>query len=228
MKSVKSVSKTKPNQLLQALVVVSLAIHVPILMHVAGIYKSTALSYIELTLQNLSKPPARSIPRPRHRPKTLEPEDAKKIKVTQRAPLKPIKIEPAEKDLPDSLVEGVGMPDLTATHGLNVADWNPGELTDAGDSGSVYLEMVRLKIERHKQYPETAKVKQIEGFVTVRFVITPEGGIRNVAIVKTSKQKMLDKAALNAVRAAAPFPKPPRHLFKGELSLQLTIVFELT
>jgi protein TonB len=221
--------KKKPNRLLRALVGVSLAIHILILMHVAGIYKSTALSYIEMTLQNVSKPSVRSIPRPRHRPKALEPKDVKRIKVNQRRspPLNPIKIDPAEKNLPDSLVEGISMPNITAIHGLDVADWNPGELVDSSDSTSVYLEMVRLKIERQKQYPETAKVRQIEGAVTIRFVITPEGGILGVEIVKSSRQKSLDKAALKAVHAAAPFPRPPRHVFKGEIPMELTIAFEL-
>ena len=228
MKSVKSVSKTKPNWLFRGLVGVSLVIHIFIFMHVSGIYRSNALSYIELSMQNVSKPSARSIPRPRHRPKDLKPEDVKRLKVTRRSPsFKPIKVEPVEKNLPDSLMEGIGMPDIPDTPGLNVANWNPGELTDSGDPEATYLEMVRLKIERHKKYPETAKARQIEGFVTVRFVITPQGDILNVEIIKSSRQKSLDKAALKAIHAAAPFPRPPRHLFKGEIPLELTIAFEL-
>jgi len=221
--------KKNPNRLLRCLVIVSLAIHILILMHVSGIYKSNALSYIEMTLQNVSKPSARSIPRPRHRPKELKPEDVKKLKLTRRSPsFKPIKVEPVEKNLPDSLMEGIGIPDIPDTPGLNVADWNPGELTDSGDSQDIYLEMVRLKIERHKKYPETARARQIEGFVTVRFVITPQGDVLNIEIIKSSRQKSLDKAALKAIHAAAPFPRPPRHLFKGEgLPLELTIAFEL-
>jgi protein TonB len=226
--SVKFVSETKSNRLLHGLVGVSLAIHLLILMHVSGIYKSNALSYIELTMQSISKPSARSIPRPRHRPKEIKPEDVKRLKLTRHSPsFKPIKVEPVEKNLPDSLMEGIGMPDILDTPGLNVANWNPGELTDSGDAEANYLEMVRLKIERHKKYPETAKARQIEGFVTVRFVITPQGDILDVEIIKSSRQKSLDKAALQAIHSAAPFPRPPQHLFKGEIPLELTIAFEL-
>jgi protein TonB len=46
--------------------------------------------------------------------------------------------------------------------------------------------------------------------------------------VKTSGNKALDGAALMAVKEAAPFPKAPAHLFKSEIPLVLTIVFELT
>jgi len=224
--SVKFVSKnkTKPNWLLRGLVGVSLAIHIVIFMHIAGIYTSNALSYIELTMQNISRPTARNIPRPRHRSKTPQPQDIKKMKVIQcRMPhFKPIKIEPAEKNLPESLMESISMSD---TASLQIADWNPGELVETSIS---YLEMVRLKIERHKKYPDTARIRQIEGRVVVRFVITPDGGIRELEVAKGSRNNALDLAALRAVQDAAPFPKPPRRLFKGEIPLELTIVFELT
>jgi periplasmic protein TonB len=218
--------KREPNRLLHGFVALSLAIHVFIFMHIAGIYRSNALSFIELTLQDMSKPSVRSIPRPRHRPKAPEPMDVKRLKITQRLipSFKPMKIEPAEKDLPDSLVEGISTPDIAGTPGLNVADWSPEGL----ETSSSYLEMVRLKIERHKEYPHTAKTRQIEGSVTIRFVITPDGGVRTVEIVKPSRHMVLDTAALKAVKDAAPFPRPPKHLFKGEIPLELTIVFELT
>ena len=219
--------KRKPNWLLRGLVGVSLGIHLIIFMHVAGIYRSNALTYIELTLQGVSKPSARSIPRPRHRPKAPQPMDVKRLKITQRVMphFKPIKIDPAEKDLPDSLVEGINMPDIPVTPGLNIADWNPGDLAETPSS---YLEMVRLKIERHKKYPDIARVRNIEGRVVIRFVIMLDGGIREVEVTKRSRNKALDLAALRAVQDAAPFPKPPRRLFKGRVPLEITIVFELT
>jgi len=228
-----STHKRRPNWLLRGLVGVSLGIHLVIFMHIAGIYRSNAFTYIELTLQGVSKPPARSIPRPRHRPKAPQPLDVKRLKVAQPVMphLKPIRIQPAEKDLPDSLVEGISMPDISATPGLNIANWNPGASVEASGHYATslsYLEMVRLKIERHKKYPGAARVRSIEGRVTIRFVITPDGGVRAVQLAKTSRHSALDKAALRAVRAAAPFPKPPRRLFKGEIPLELTIVFELT
>lgn len=229
MKSVKSVSKRRPNWLLRGLIGVSLAIHIVIFLHISGLYNSKALSYIELTMQNISKPTARAIPRPRHRPKPPKPRDVKRLKVFQcRMPrFKPIKMEPAEKNLPDSLMESISMPD---TASLQIADWTPGALVASGDcmTAQSYLEMVRLKIERHKKYPDIARVKNIEGSVVVRFVITPDGGIREVEVAKRSRNRALDLAALRAVQNAAPFPKLPRHLFKGEIPLELTIVFELT
>lgn len=224
----------RSNWLLRGLVGVSLGIHFVVFMHIAGLYKSKAMTYIELTLKDITNPPTRSIPRPRYRPKTPDqPQEIKRLKVTQRRIplLKPIEIEPAERDLPDSLVERINTPEIPTVVGVHISDWTPAELDVALDeyaSPNSYLEMVRLKIEKHKKYPDIARIRQKEGRVTIRFVITPEGDVREATVVKTSRHRALDTAALQAVKDAAPFPKPPRRFFKGEITLELPVVFELT
>ena len=62
----------------------------------------------------------------------------------------------------------------------------------------------------------------------VRFTITTRGELRSLEVRTSSRTKALDEAAMEAVRNAAPFPAPPRHLFKGDIPLELAIVFELT
>jgi protein TonB len=222
------------NWLLLGLVGVSLGIHLLIFMHIAQLYRSKAVTYIELTLQDVTRHPKRSIPRPHYRPKTPDqPQDIKRLKITQRPipSLKPIQMEPAERDLPEGLVQKIVMPDIPEVPRLDISDWGPGELDVASGeytSPKGYLEMVRLRIENHKRYPDIARIRQKEGRVTIRFVITPEGRVSAVKVVKTSRHRVLDTAALEAVKDAAPFPKPPSRFFKGEIPLELTVVFELT
>lgn len=234
MKSVESVSKTKPNWLLHSLIGVSLGIHLVIFMHITGLYRSKMLNYIELTLRDTSKPPTRIIPRPRHSPKNPPHTwDAKRLKGTQRPipQLKPISIEPAERNLPDSLVERIIQPDIPQDLGLNITEWSPPkELVEESDyvTSNSYMEIIRLMIEKHKHYPNLARAKHMEGIVTIRFVITPDGKTKAIEIAKSSRYKILDRAALRAVKDAAPFPKPPRQFFKGEVPFEITIVFELT
>ncbi len=234
MKSVESVSKTKPNWLLRGLILISMAIHLVIFMHITGLYNSKVLNYIELTLKDVSKPPTRSIPRPRHRPKPPDRvREVKRLKVTQRPipQLKPISIDPAERDLPDTLVERISMPDIPNYQKLNITEWSPPEAMVAESdyvTPNSYMEMVRLRIEKHKRYPSLARVKNIEGRVTIRFMITPQGDVKNVEIARSSRSKILDGAALRAVNDASPFPKPPGNIYhQGELSLKVNIVFEL-
>ncbi len=212
------------------LLCVSFVIHLVLFMHISGLYSSSSLAYIELTLQNISKAPTRSIPRPRHRPKPPDQtQEIKELRVTQLVPrLNPISIEPVEKDLPDSLVEGISMPEIPDVPSPDISDWSPDQSAYDYTTTDSYLEMVRLKIERHKKYPDSARIRQIEGSVTVCFVITPEGDIKSAEVVRTSGNRALDGAALMAVKDAVPFPKAPASLFKGDIPLELTIVFELT
>ena len=211
---------------MQALICVSLGIHMLLFMHVSGIYKSHALSYIELTLQGISKPYARSIPRPRMRLKTPEITDVKKLNI-QKQHIPKMIIDPVDNNPPDALMEGISTPDIPDCSDLAIADWNPvGSVSFATTSD--YFEMVRLKIESCKRYPDLARVKHREGQAKVRFVITPDGQVSSVEIVKASRHGILNMAALNAVKAAAPFPKPPGGLFKGPLRIEITIMFELT
>lgn len=224
----------RSNWLLYGLVGVSLGIHLVIFMHIAQLYRSRTTTFIELTVQDVTRPLKRSVPRPRLRPGTpAQPRDIRRLKVAARPipSLRPITMGPAERDLPHSLVEPISMPDIPTIPRLDISHWSPGDLDVASDeytSSNSYLEMVRLKIERYKRYPDTARIRQKEGRVIIRFVITPEGHVRAASVVKTSRNKILDTAAIKAVEDAAPFPKPPSRFFKGEISLELTIVFELT
>ncbi|MDY6972455.1 MAG: energy transducer TonB [Thermodesulfobacteriota bacterium] len=227
-----SKNRRKPNWLLRGLIGISLGIHLVVFVHISGIYRSNALSCIELTLKDISKPPSRDIPRPRLRPETVvKPYDIKRLNIRKRVipRLTPTKIDSSETDLQDSLVERVSMPDIPDDAWLRIAEWDPGSQIDTGDyvTSADYLEMVRLRIERYKEYPNRARTRHIEGSVTIRFLITPEGNVRAAEIVKTSKHGLLDTAALQAVKDAGPFPKPPGRFFKGEIPLELTILFEL-
>jgi periplasmic protein TonB len=220
------------NWLLRILVLFSLGIHLVVFLHISGLYRSRTLNYIELTMQDISKPAPREIPRPRLRPPPPEVQDVERPRIDPRPvpAFKPLKLEPVKTDAPDTLVEPIAMPELPVTPALGIARWVPPIVEDTSggfDTAASYLDMVRLKIERHKKYPEHARARQIQGQVRVHFVITPEGDIRNPGIMESSRNASLDGAALQAVKDAAPFPKPPRGLFKGEVPLVVTVVFEL-
>jgi protein TonB len=222
-----------PNWLLRALILFSIGVHAAVFLHIAGIYRSEALTAIELTLKERDRPGVRDIPRPRHRPKhpptpkEVDPLDARRRPLPD---LKPMKMDPVDPKAPDSLVETLSMPDTPPVAAPPVAAWTGGTPVDAGGFGTArdYFDMVRLRIEGKKAYPSAARVRQIEGRVTVRFTIAADGTVRSAAVAKSSKNSALDEAALEAVRASSPFPRPPRHLFSGDLPLEITILFELT
>lgn len=231
-----SMERTAPaNRLLTALIVFSLVVHAGIFVHLSGIYRTSALSYIEMTLENIARPAAREIPRPRPRPKLPPPTGpVKKLNVIQR-PLprfRPLAAAPAEQRLPDTLMEAIHAPEVPTTPGVEATDWVPGppgqEAAGEYMTADSYLDMVRLKIESRKRYPDSARAGNIEGRVTIRFVLLSDGSVRDIAVTRKSRSSALNMAARNAVERAAPFPRPPSNLFSGNLPLELTIVFELT
>ena len=223
----------KPNRLLQGLIILSLGIHVLIFLHISGIYKSRVLSYIDLTMTDTSRPETRSIPRPRQRPKTVEaPQEVKRIQVSQPVqPVKQIKIDPVNDNYSEGIMEGLSVPAVDSGLAGGIGDYRVTDyLGNNVEFGSQkdYFEMVLLRIESVKEYPEQARALQKEGKVTVEFVITLAGVAKDIRIVEPCRYDLLNKAALKAVRDASPFPKPPKSFFKEDVSVQFKVIFETT
>lgn len=228
-------AKRPANRLFRVMAILSLAVHAALFFHLADVFSSHNLSVIELSLEDVSRPEMRDIPRPRPRPKN--PPETREIARprTQPRPLpafKPMQVEPARAELPDSLMEKIGVPDLPDAPGIPATDWDPKALADAGGdefgTSRDYLDLVRMRIESKKKYPGSARREYREGRVTLGFIILTDGEPDGIRILKSSRDRRLDSAAMQAVRDAAPFPPPPRRFFEGEVPVELTIVFELT
>ena len=80
-----------------------------------------------------------------------------------------------ETNAADSLVEGITAPAIPQPPGVESAGWitapQPRRPAVEFMTTASYLDMVRLKIESRKRYPETAKAGSIEGRVTIRFIL---------------------------------------------------------
>ena len=217
--------KTNPNRLFKVLILISFGIHVLLFIHVSKVYQSHAVSYIELTIQDISKPYTRSIPRPRARLKNSKITDVERVKI-QKSHIPKLDIEPIDTQFKDTLMEDISIPDISNNFAISSDQWNPmDEITFTTPND--YYETVRQKIESCKRYPDSAKSRYIEGRTKVRFVILLDGQVSSVKIIKGARHDILNMAAMNAVKAAAPLPRPPANLFKGPLHVELTIVFEL-
>lgn len=214
----------------------SVLVHLIIFMEVSGLFQIRALSVIELTMKEELKPSFRNIPRPpkRHREKSPDNQARPTEKtVMQEAPM-PRDIKPETVPamvVTDDRALGVVAEGIVAAvpSGLPQAGTGSGTGTRSGfGTAKEYYQMVQMRIEAKKQYPKTARQQNQEGRVTVYFIVGPDGGISDLKIVKGSRFKILDEAALEAVRNSAHFPVPPPALFQGPVKLQLSILFELT
>ncbi len=102
----------------------------------------------------------------------------------------------------------------------------PSTKPDKGAS-QAYFNTVRRRIERHKHYPFSARRRRIEGAVAVRFILHPDGRATDAAPAGSTGHRLLNQAALKAVRDASPFPKPPAGLISRPVPLEISIVFQL-
>jgi TonB family protein len=106
-------------------------------------------------------------------------------------------------------LEGIGLGG-GGIPGRAKGEGTPGQMANihhspGGDSDPIHSLILR-KIEAAKRYPRMARKMGIEGTAVVRFKLKPEGRVEAVEIVDSSGSEILDKASLETVHAAAPFP----------------------
>jgi protein TonB len=229
-----NIHKEKPNWLLYFLVVISIVIHAGIFLQASGRFNFKKTSTIEIGVRKQQvKPQTRQIPRPRMRQASSKPH--KKIQSYAVPDFTAPVIEPVPEaeqnpDTEEKVQESVSVPeDIPEAVDMEVVEFSLPELEEGGGFGSRmdYLDMVRFKIERHKQYPPFSRQRNIEGMVTVSFLIGPDGFISGLKVVKSSGFPSLDEAAILAVNTAAPFSEPPKKYFKQQVRVKVPIAFEL-
>lgn len=84
-----------------------------------------------------------------------------------------------------------------------------------------YGALVRAQVARKRPGSQ-----RIRGTVIVGFAISKSGGLRYARINRSSGSKVLDRAALTAIRRAAPFPNPPKEMTLRQLSYRLPFRFK--
>lgn len=90
-----------------------------------------------------------------------------------------------------------------------------------------YKAALLAAIERHKAYPNRAKRRGIEGRARVAFRVMADGRVTDIRLTESSGSKLLDKAALSALRQVKDLPPLPAALQLSEWDLAVPIVFEI-
>lgn len=90
------------------------------------------------------------------------------------------------------------------------------------DALAAYVALVRQRIEERKHYPAMARRRGLEGRVTIRIAIAPDGSVERASAVGGGVDFFV-RAALEAVERAAPLPPPP----PGFGDLEVTVRYEL-
>jgi protein TonB len=139
------------------------------------------------------------------------------------------------KSLEGGALAGVG----GATAGIagalttGVAGGDGGGLSGrAGSGGNAimtgYLARVRKMIKDKRRYPLVSRRALQEGTAKVRFCILKAGALDGKPeLLASSGYSALDRAALDCVQDASPFPPIPSELRTQDLELNLSIIFQL-
>lgn len=92
---------------------------------------------------------------------------------------------------------------------------------------AAYRARLQRLIAARKRYPPQAVADEAEGGVMVAFTVLPNGSISNIRVVRGSGNSWLDRAAVQAVKAASgALPFPPE-IHKPQWVFQLLIAYRL-
>jgi protein TonB len=86
-----------------------------------------------------------------------------------------------------------------------------------------YSHVVLTQISDHVAYPHSALIREQEGVVTLSLTVDRSGNVADLKLLNSSGIAAIDKAALQAALAAAPYPQPAGVLaeVKGKLRFAL-------
>lgn len=99
------------------------------------------------------------------------------------------------------------------------ADTTGGQDSAAAGPADAYLAALRARVEREKEYPAFARQLGLTGTTVVALSVASDGSLAGVSLAATSGHATLDKAALAAVRRAAPFGPTGGERLKVEIPI---------
>ena len=91
-----------------------------------------------------------------------------------------------------------------------------------------YKTQLQQLIAANKHYPKRAKRRGKQGKVTLSFKVIHSGVITDIAIVKGTNSKDLNKAAIQSIQASSGKLPYPAGMSKKALTLVITLSFELS
>ncbi len=110
--------------------------------------------------------------------------------------------------------------------GSAAADKGGNRQSAAGNAAvSNYPGKIVSKLRRALRYPAEAKRSKLRGEVRVAFTVSAAGGVGGVRVVASSGSPVLDRAAIETVRRAAPFPAIPEGAGRSSWPFTVPLAF---
>jgi protein TonB len=120
--------------------------------------------------------------------------------------------------------EAAGAPGERSTSGGGRGDGSP---TGKKAAERRYLDELQRAIARHRYYPPKARKRDIEGSVTLYFVIHADGRIGDIRVARSSGSRLLDDAGLRTLERLGRFKPIPNSIGRSRWPLRVPISFAL-
>jgi protein TonB len=188
------------------------------------------LSFLPSAAAGNADSPARAEKAPVPEPKPVSPRHSRPAPVASVVPSEPEPADPGPAGPEDQSPSVESAPENPGSESSAMTGGLPGRGAGHEDARRAYARRVNRQIERaRKVYPIQSRLQETreEGTVKVRFVILLSGAVSEVAVTKSSGYPLLDQAAVEIVKNAAPFPPLPPELGLDELSLTKPIEFSI-
>jgi periplasmic protein TonB len=91
-----------------------------------------------------------------------------------------------------------------------------------------YEQQVSRWVERQRQYPLAARRRGMEGTAIVRIQLDGDGALLEARLVRDTGHAVLDRAALEMIHRAAPYPRAPYTLASSTIEVFVPIEFTLS
>jgi protein TonB len=98
-----------------------------------------------------------------------------------------------------------------------------------GQAGAAadYMSVLQAWLEKHKEYPRSARLRRIEGAVLLYFAIDRDGRLLAYRIERSSGHPMLDKETIAMITRAQPLPPIPNDMSRDRLEVVVPVQFSL-
>lgn len=101
-----------------------------------------------------------------------------------------------------------------------------GTASKAGNAAvSNYPGRIVARLRRALRYPAEARRDRVRGVAHVRFTVTASGTVNGARVVRSSGSGLLDQAALETIRRAAPFPAIPPSASRSSWSFTVPLAY---
>jgi len=222
------VNKNK-NKTIRIFFIISMALHAFILLCFTDVFSAkTPERRIEVDLKEIKEESFKSPKVP------LMPKRIKQV-TPNLNPIKEIVHQVKYRQYPKSIVEPIKETRYRPAPLANISNFFPEhyDLSKESNGGKIdpllyYQRLIKQKIEENKRYPLFARDEGIEGLVWLKFVILRNGQLKDIKVVKSSSHQILDKAAIESIKKANPFPPFPEEIRERSLTMSICLCFELT